>query len=325
VSFALATSMATVLLAAAPGSEARSACGPAAILEGGQELVASIGAALTEHRVATSAPEGCPAVRVQLGRHDRAIAVTIQDAYGRRVERQLSSIAAAGALIESWAMPLFVIEIGPGPLEDSAPPVLATEARAPPTRRRSLALAGVFETAYAIDGSIWVGGSAGGCVLVGMACTGLLARFASMRDQVRQSQERDEVAALLSRQELEGLLTAAVPIQAGRLGLWPGLGVGLGWLRGTDHTGVTPPATGQQLAARLDLSLTASLPLGRDFSLAALLAAQGSFVSSARAVESKGPKAGESQGATVQEGDSAKVAQPAVVLRFGLGLRWGAR
>jgi hypothetical protein len=145
MSFALATSMSTALLALASGSETRSACDPAAILEGGQELVASVGAALTEHQVATSAPEGCPVVRVQLHRHDRAIAVTIQDAHGRRVERQLSSVATAGAVMESWAMPLFAAEIGPEPLKEPAPPVVATEAPAPPARRRSLALGGTVE------------------------------------------------------------------------------------------------------------------------------------------------------------------------------------
>jgi len=126
VATALGTAGWTVLLALAPGREARSACEPAVALEGAETLVSTIGEALAEHRVAPSASEGCPILRVRVGRQRKAIAIAIEDPYGRHIERRVSSVAAAGALIESWAVPFLTLELGPGPEEIVAPPPVAT-------------------------------------------------------------------------------------------------------------------------------------------------------------------------------------------------------
>jgi pantoate kinase len=104
----------------------------------------------------------------------------------------------------------------------------------------------------------------------------------------------------------------AVPFHLRRFRVSPMLGMGIGWLRGTDYTNednnVAVPEAKRDLTARVDLSLATSVPLGRGFSLSGVLATQMSS----------------STGSNVSSGDEVAVVQPAVFFRFGLGLLWGA-
>jgi hypothetical protein len=220
---------------------ADSSCVPAARVDGGSAIEATVIAELRRRGITTSPAGACPFVRADLRERGDNVVVHIVDADGRVVERTANGPLAAATLIESWTRadvvaPLLVARPDPVPTfpttrtlasqVDTRSQVIATPR--PPRDRLppALSLTASGETSLATDGSIWFGLSAGLCVPMGPVCTGALARVASDPGRWGDSQDRHS-----SRLAADVLLGAALPFRRGRLTLLPALALGVGWMR----------------------------------------------------------------------------------------------
>jgi hypothetical protein len=179
-------------------------------------------------------------------------------------------------------------------MAEEPPPIISAPAP-PPGRPFTL----VLETESSMDtnGQGWFGARAAGCVAAGPVCLGGVVRLSGDSGALSGSSR--------SRYEWESLLTVGVPLGLGRLRLLPALGAGLGWTHAHDASDPSEAGVDDDRSARVELSLGLSLPIGRGFALAGLLAADASTA-----------------GVTVSEGGG--VVQPWGYLRLGLGLQWGA-
>ena len=301
---AVLSSQALILLIQVATLDQPGACQPAVILSGDGALVGAVRAQLAQDRVTEVAASGCPLLHVDLRRRPRGMALAIEDGRGRRVLRSVSSVAAAGAVIESWGATV----PGGAPAPPSPPPTAAPEDEEPPRLRAAAApppsppgfrLTMALESALDTDRLVWLGASAGACHAAGPLCLGGLLRYAGDAGASGLAP-----ASRRARTEWEGLLVAAWPLRLGPVRISPALGAGVGWVHASNGAVVGDSAVDDDRSLRLELSLVAAVPVGRGFSLAASLAAQ--------AVPS---------GATVSEDGS--IVQPRAYLRVGLGLHWG--
>jgi hypothetical protein len=298
---------ALVVAAAAP------LCPPAALLEGTGTVVGAVRKVLVQRGLEARGVSGCPAVRVHLARARRGISVAIEDVYGRRIERKLSSAEAVGALIESWATPALEVRSEPVAVAET-PAALTLKDEPPPARVAPAAAANAnasqlfaqAESSMDTDGVLWMGVRLGACVAVGPACVTAQARYAT--DGWGPMVTRP---ASLLRTDWEGLLGVALPLRLRGVRLTPTASAGLGWVHSRtkanspDASQEAPDSSDDDVAPRVEVSLTAVWPLAQSLSLAALAAVDAS-----------------ASGATVNEGGA--VVQAGGYFRIGVGLAWGA-
>jgi hypothetical protein len=307
-----------VTVVAIPGGRAAAAtCVPAVLLAGAPGLTHSVAMSLARSGIASREVAGCPPVRVWLVGLDGAIAVTIEDGYGRRSERHVASVETAAALVETWArgdLPDDLLTRPPAPDTTVAPltPPVTLAAAPPPLLSRMFGVGVAGESSIASDATLWLGASAACCARIGPLCAGALARLGA--DQGLSGVSRQRSATRLG---FDVLLGASVPLSLGRVSLAPGAGVGVGWLRSrapaTDAGGGA--AGGQQEGdsendsggLRAEVSIAVLVPLARDLSLS--IAAAVDLAPLARAAQA--------------QADDALPREPWGYLRLGAGLRWG--
>ncbi|MDZ4696846.1 MAG: hypothetical protein SGI86_17035 [Deltaproteobacteria bacterium] len=193
------------------------------------EVASEVTAFLSRSGIANNfAAAGCGIVLARVDRVGGGLQVRIKDASGRISQRDVSSVAAAGALIESWARSdvpaslLFPIDEGDATVVDVQRDAIASA----PVVAAVFGVAFSAETTVSDDGSSWMGARASGCVRVGAVCVGVLGRFASDMENQRPA---SEVAR--ERTAVDGLLGVGMPIGIGGLTLQPGVAFGVGWLR----------------------------------------------------------------------------------------------
>jgi hypothetical protein len=145
----------------------------------------------------------------------------------------------------------------------------------------------------------WMGARAAACVAVGPLCLGGVLRLAT--DTAGRG---FAPASNLARTDWEGLVTVALPLTFGPAKLSPALGMGLGWMHVTDTSAMSDSSVDDDRVPRLELSVGAWVPIGRRFSLAALLALDASA-------------------AALTFSEDGYVVQPRAYLRLGLGVGWG--
>src|SRR5438270_13929723 len=122
--------VAAPLIAAA--SDSAGSCGRTAVLHGPDRLVAEVHQSLARRGVSERAADGCPPVQVRLRSERRQIALSIEDGYGHLVEREVSSVEAASALIESWTSSIsgdLRADVPLAPIPEEEPPALAVPIR----------------------------------------------------------------------------------------------------------------------------------------------------------------------------------------------------
>jgi hypothetical protein len=211
------------LLLIASRSDARAECRPAAIPSGEPTLVRQLSERLTASGIATTSTAGCPIAHVRLEQRGEQIHLEVTDSFGRRGTRQVRDVATAATIVESWTSQ--EIEIGTLPaLAEPAPASVVVGA--PFVARHALVAA--FESSAGSDGSLWMGGAVSGCVRVSALCIGGL---------VRGTREAREAAASIAHDSMavDALLTVGLPRKLGGFTITPGIGVGYGYYRLTEH------------------------------------------------------------------------------------------
>ncbi len=301
-------------------------CTPAAIVEGPMpDISLQVSAALQRSGVSSGRPATgaatCGVVRATVRRAQEGVLVSIQDQYGRRSHRAVSSPAAAATLIESWArtdVPADVLlphaHAGEASLQDSAGLAAATVAASPALARWGAGLAA--ESSMAVDASTWWGARLAGCVRIGRVCLETAGRLASDAGSTGGSH-----AVPTDRLAVEGLLGARMPFAIGRLTVAPGLSAGVGWMRsqslggagdheeeeGDDNTdaGLVANTVGMRAEASVGLSWPVYRGFLLDLNLASTLAPMARTNGFAR------------------DGSRA-AAEPQWLFHAALGARWGA-
>jgi hypothetical protein len=272
-----------------------------AALEGDPELVARVADELARRGVSIGA--GDEVVMASLAQEGDGIRVALRDPQGRTTERLVSSVDTAAALVESWARR----DIADPLLEPRAPPPPPPPAPLPPPPAPSVAVPVSIPpppsqwipvlqlSGESRDGSVWVAGSVGACIHVGILCLGGTARLARQLE-TREQQIADRYWVASKQTDLEALAVAELPISLGRPVLVLGVGAGLGWR--LDGYGVLGGVRGE---ARVGLVLPLWSKLALEAGLAAALAPADDHFDPMFAE----PRPTERQ------------------LRMGFGLRWG--
>ena len=225
----------------APRADSES-CPPIATVEGDPAEAAALEQVLRGDGLETSPMGACPAVRVHVARRGDAISVFIEDADGRSSAREVGTVEAAAALVESWARrDLSFADLegrlgAPGPAAAGAeaattgttppPPTGGTPESAPEASRSVFRVGLAAEASGGFDGSAWFGGRLGGCVRLGPACVGLTGRAA-----YDPGVAGDTEALGGQRFALDGLAVADFPVEWEKVSFVPGIGIGGGWIR----------------------------------------------------------------------------------------------
>lgn len=270
-------------LYSASGAALAAECGPTVILEGEAGLVQTVGRTLRHRGIAVEGPgsgeeDECPAVRAEVTRRGARLDVIVLAQEVRRSERLVEDTATAATLIESWARsdisaPLLVGHWVPRPPDAATP----EEVVSPALPRRHLLALHVYaraEVAVGNTGALWPGGSFGGCVRVGPTCIGLRLRIGGDARAVTNG----DLAAL--RLATDMLATLDVPVRLGRWTLWPGVGLGVGWLRTALANDDGDAGTVGDGGIRTDLHLDASYALLHGLALDVSLSLGGAFLGS---------------------------------------------
>jgi hypothetical protein len=241
-----------VLVLATPVASAEP-CRATALLEGDDQLVDALDAALHRRGIETTARAECPAARARITRRGSAIAVSVVDPDGRSSERSLANLDAAASLIESWARqdlnaPLLVGKTYESPTPG---PSLVVPAAAVARARDPFSLVAAGETSFDLDGATWFGARATGCGRIGPTCVGVTGRLLS----ADPSSSYDVLASV----------DLPVPVTA-RIAVVAGAGVGAGWLRAVDTSMEASPLT-TTLGLRTDGHAALSFALGAHVAL----------------------------------------------------------
>ncbi len=246
-------------------------CRPVAMPSGEPVLVRQLSERLVASGIATTPIAGCPSARVRLEQRGEQIHLEVTDSFGRSGTREVRDVATAATIVESWTSQ----EIDEG----SLPPVPAVRVAAVEpaasiatvapvalaSARWSHGVTGAIESAAGSDGSIWMGAAMTGCVRFGAVCAGMLVRAA------RDTRVGNASIVNPDTDELSALATVGTPRRLGRFTLTPGVGLGYGWMRVTEHhlDAHTVPfdlkLTGH--AMRADVHVSAARALGRRLSL----------------------------------------------------------
>jgi hypothetical protein len=275
------------------------------LLGGDAELVADVTSLLASRGISADAG-GCPALAVSVERKGRATVVS-QGANGDpRESREVTDVRTAATVIESWVRrpdleaPLLARRPAAPSAQgrDGEAPDRLVVTAPPATARRGLQLFTFAETGLASDRTTWAGMQVGACSLLGPVCLGGRARLATVVDGP------DEWEGTMGREGVDALVDADVPAHAGLVAASWGLGVGLGWTR--THEEQRPPDSQERLGLRAEAHAGLSIPLARRLSIESTVALSlGGTVQSLTATNERLP------------------ADPRIVGRFGLGLRFG--
>ncbi len=256
-------------------------CPPAAEVAGDMELVEQVGQELGRRGIAVGAPASleCNAVLATVTRGDSTLHVVIDD-QGRRSERDVGSLDAAVALIESWArtdLPDLLLSRQATPRKVTPPPLVVTDLSSPLPSSFTLALA--VDVALSDDGANWGGAAFSGCAAYGPVCALFTARWSVSSVRSLHPEHRTD---------LDALLGVRVPLRWGLFTLGPSLSVGVGWLRssraafelekecsggpddvcvGTEIPAATANATSLRTEAGVLLSLSPTEHVGVDFTI----------------------------------------------------------
>ena len=214
------------------------ACAPTVRLGGDAALVAAVAPVLVERGIAT-ADDACPAMPVELRR--RGSLTVVSTAGAPAAERVVSDVRTAATVIESWVRtdvdaPLLLRRQREDAELGAAPPGLVAWVPPPPTR--DVAVFTSVERSLASDGTGWVGVDLGACLMLGPLCASAMARLGVVTDGPGRWEHE------LDRRAVEILLGAELPLRFGRLGLSPGLAVGVGWTHTNDDELDTDEETG---------------------------------------------------------------------------------
>jgi hypothetical protein len=205
------------LLVLLSAQQVGAACATVPQLQGEPALIASVAQELT--RRGNASGEDCTPLRVRLSLQGGGYLMTIEDPSGRRSERQVASVEMVATLIETWMMSgVGELVIAPAP-----PPPVVVAAPTPTPAPSRLVLAAQAESAWANDGSLWMGLGASACVRLGRLCVGTLVRFADDEGWAA----RDDVPG--ARSKLSALLIGRTALTFGRVRLVPRLGLGMAW------------------------------------------------------------------------------------------------
>ena len=247
---------------------------PAAVRVIGTDAVAEQVRELLRERKLPAPASGCEAARVRVSGQAGDVSVELEDAYGRKTTRRVTSVLTAATFVESWVrtdVTDSLFEVAPAdpkpPLEpprDTPPAAEPRPAPSPPSLAgRSSAL---VESSVAFDGSLWLGGTFTGCVMLGPVCTGGILR---VMGDTRNAGEGERLNS--KRLGAEVLVSASLPISLSSVTLAPGVALGLGWNRITSRY---PPASAKEDpvdvdsgSPRTEAFLTASLHLDQGLAL----------------------------------------------------------
>ena len=224
-------------------------CALAVIVEGAEPARTTIANELARAGVPSSAEPGCAVETVAVAAQGPAFGLTITDPYGRVTHRTVEDLRTASALIQSTPGAEVLRPLLPETAAAPAPPILrpgddlgdgepvtpvepappaaavsrVSAAERPPGRELFVQLAS--ELAAGSDGSTWAGLSVSGCVTLGATCLGTHVRF--WRDL-----DPDDVSggAIGQRTTGEIALSLDVPFTWHRIGIRPGVELGVGWI-----------------------------------------------------------------------------------------------
>ncbi len=247
------------------------------------ELVEQMGTELARRGIAVNElaiGSDCVPVRATISPGDHTLLVTIVDAQGRRSEREVGSLEAAAALVESWArtdVPDPLLSRRATPRRVTPPPLVPSEPAGPLPSSYTLGLA--VDVALSDDGANWGGAMLSGCATYGPICALFTARWSVSSVRSLHPEHRTEMSALLG---------ARLPLTFGVFTLAPSLSVGMGWLRasrdafelgndcseqpddvcvGTEIAASTANTTSLRTEAAVLLSLSPTDQVGVDFTL----------------------------------------------------------
>jgi hypothetical protein len=256
---------ASVVFLSAPlaAAVAARACPPTVSLEGDPALVAEVTPILASRGI-SGADGSCPALAVSLERRGKVTLVSQSPAGDRPESREVTDGRTAATVIESWVRTdLEAPLLGHRPAADLESPdrVVATPEREAP---RWLQIYTLAETSVASDLTAWVGVRVGGCSMVGPACLGAHLRVSTV------AEGPDDWEGVMNRQAMDAVLDADLPRRFGHVGVSPGIGLGLGWIRTTELD--RPPDARQTLGLRAETHLSLSYGVSRHFAIESTLA-----------------------------------------------------
>ena len=221
-------------------------CAPSATVEGPSAIVRTVSAILNSHGVGAHAhgvgagPSSCgpeavhAVISAKASPSDRGgrntYVLRLEDRFGRSGERDIGSPETAASLIESWVVGEDSDLVAPravaGTVEAPVPPAAASSAADPRAR-----LAASAELSSTGDGLTWYGGSASGCLELGVLCLGARGRYARSTGPFDQVAGAPVPGAELTRATAGGLVFVALPLGRGRVTVLPTLGLGAAWMR----------------------------------------------------------------------------------------------
>lgn len=248
-----------------PIAAAHAECHPTALASGDPSLVVRLSERLAANGVATVAIPGCPVARVRVEPRGEQIHIEITDDYGRTGSRDVGDLATAATVVESWTSREIDAGSIPPVIETPRPAAVAVAVVATRSRARRLAATTAFESSAGSDGTIWFGGMVAGCARIGPLCVGGLVRGALDANAIPDPIVDYDLA------ELSAYATVGLPRRIGRFTITPGVGLGYGWRRLTEHHVDLQMVAFDQVftrtAARAELHLGVAYPLGHGLSL----------------------------------------------------------
>lgn len=292
-----------LVLAGLQGPVKADPCAPAAVLTGDPETIATVAELLAARGIALEAGT-CGAINAHVERRGEGLAIELAQADGTTVERVVGEAQTAATVIESFTH----VEVGDPLLASrtfpSEPSVASARVDAPATRStglrstRGVQLFSAFETSFASDHTSWVGAHVGACIMLGPVCAAARLRVGNVAAGPGPWEGEVE------RRSIELLFGIDIPFALGRMTLSPGFATGLGQMHTRREVHDERAETG---GIRADVHATLSIPLARRFALDVFTAAD------------------LTQETHVEWGPvmTALPDEPRVLLRLGLGLRYG--
>ncbi len=211
------------------------ACPPAVALGGEAAVVQAVRDELAPRGIAAETAR-CPSVHARIERRGAQLVVEKLTPGGASIARTVSGPATAATVLESWARsdvaaPLLELRY------PSAPPI-PPRSPVPPLRpaARGFHVFAAAESSFGSDGSRWQGGSIGVCLMLGPICAATRLRLADMVTQ-------PSGWAGLRRAGIDAYVGIDVPVAIGPLRLTPGVAVGLG-ASGASYTSTESVSSG---------------------------------------------------------------------------------
>ena len=286
------------------GASPISPCGGVAIVQATEPLKSHLSQALEAAGIKlVSESADCIPVRATAIEQSGQIEIEIEGPSGQTSSRNVSSIAMAAVLIESWSkVEPSLLDIPVLDEPPRAPPALETQTLSRATVSKPLSprirLAAAAELTMGDDGSLLYGSNLSACIRFDWLCLDVLARFGAGQGSTSDSY------APTDRFMAEAAVGASVPIEFDSMFLVPGVMFGLAWLRttlaGFDEIECPPddpcligadvvdPGAIDQWRPRTHLTLTAGLPLSEAVSIAMTVGATWSAIAGVKKID-RGP------------------------------------